>query len=215
LEGLEEYIKRHIDREPSALTELDRTANIRLLNPRMIAGHLQGRLLKMLVRMLRPKRIVEIGTFTGYSTLCLAEGLAGDGEIHTVEADDEMEDFIRQQFDKSPLKNKIHLHIGNALDIIPSLDGQFDMAFIDGDKREYCAYYDTVFDKVVSGGIILADNTLWGGKVLQTPHSADRHTQEIIRFNEMLAADTRTEKVILPVRDGLTVVYKLPPPDNG
>jgi predicted O-methyltransferase YrrM len=210
MERIEEYIEQHIDREPQQLTELYRTANIRLLNPRMIAGHLQGRLLKMLVRMFRPQRILEIGTFTGYATLCMAEGLPDGGEIHTVEINDEMEDFIIEQFDKSQLKDRIHLHIGNALEIIPQL-GQFDMVFIDGDKREYCATYNAVFDKVKYGGIILADNTLWGGKVLEKPHPADRHSQEIMRFNDMIAADTRTEKIILPVRDGLTVIYKIPP----
>jgi predicted O-methyltransferase YrrM len=213
LEGLEGYIEQHIDREPPQLRELYRTANIRLLNPRMIAGHLQGRLLKMIVRMFRPQRILEVGTFTGYATLCMAEGLPCGGEIHTVEINDEMEDFILEQFDKSPLKSRIHLHIGNALELIPKL-GCFDMVFIDGDKCEYCATYNAVFDRVRYGGIILADNTLWGGKVMEKPHVSDLHSQEIMRFNDMIAADTRTEKIILPVRDGLTVIYKTPPDDT-
>lgn len=206
---LEDYISEHIDREPEPLARLARTANIRLLNPRMIAGHLQGRILKMLVAMIHPRRILEIGTFTGYATLCMAEALPDDGEIHTVETDDEMEDFIREQFDASPLSNRIRLHIGDAQSIIPAITGQFDLIYIDGDKREYCAYYDIAFPKLCTGGFIFADNTLWGGKVLTEPHPSDRHTIEIKRFNYLIAADPRVERVILPVRDGLTIVRKI------
>ncbi|MDR0611926.1 MAG: O-methyltransferase [Dysgonamonadaceae bacterium] len=204
----DEYITNHIDGEPPLLAALNRKAHVDLLRPRMIAGHLQGRILKMLVRMYRPQRILEIGTYTGYATLCLAEGLPEDGEIHTIEIDDEMEDFIRNQFNRSDLKNRIHLHIGNALDLIPLLEGMFDMVFIDADKRAYCEYYEAVFDKVKKGGIILADNTLWSGKVLEEPHPGDKQTLGIIRFNEMIAGDRRVEKVILPLRDGLTIIYK-------
>lgn len=207
---LGEYIINHIDEEPLLLAALNRKAHTDLLRPRMIAGHLQGRILKMLVRMYRPQRILEIGTYTGYATLCLAEGLPEGGEIHTIEIDDEMEDFILNQFNRSNLKNKIHLHIGDALKLIPQLEGTFDMAFIDADKRDYCEYYKTVFDKVRKGGIILADNTLWNGKVLEEPHPNDKQTLGIIRFNEMIAKDQNVEKVILPLRDGLTIVYKLP-----
>jgi predicted O-methyltransferase YrrM len=206
--NIEEYIINHIDEEPLLLAALNRKAHIDLLRPRMIAGHLQGRILKMLVRMYRPQRILEIGTYTGYATLCLAEGLPENGEIHTIEIDDEMEDFIRNQFDRSDLKNKIHLHLGDALDMIPQLEGAFDMVFIDADKRVYCEYYEAVFGKVKKGGIILADNTLWSGKVLEEPHPNDKQTLGIIRFNEMIAEDNRIEKVILPLRDGLTVIYK-------
>jgi predicted O-methyltransferase YrrM len=205
---LSDYILNCIDEEPPLLAALNRKAHIDLLRPRMIAGHLQGRILKMLARMQQPQRILEIGTYTGYATLCLAEGLPEGGEIHTIEIDDEMEDFIRTQFDQTDLKNKIHLHIGNALDLIPRLEGLFDMVFIDADKRDYCEYYETVFDKVKKGGIILADNTLWNGKVLEEPHPNDKQTSGIIRFNEMIAKDRRIEKVILPLRDGLTVIYK-------
>ncbi|MDR2621153.1 MAG: O-methyltransferase [Dysgonamonadaceae bacterium] len=204
----EDYIINHIDGEPPLLAALNRKAHIDLLRPRMIAGHLQGRILKMLVRMHRPQRILEIGTYTGYATLCLAEGLPEDGEIHTIEIDDEMEEFIRNQFDQSDLKHKIHLHIGNALELIPKLEGTFDWVFIDADKRDYCEYYQTVYNKVNKGGIILADNTLWSGKVLEEPHPNDKQTLGIIRFNEMIAKDQRVEKVILPLRDGLTIVYK-------
>ena len=206
--NLDDYILNCIDAEPPLLTALDRKAHIDLLRPRMIAGHLQGRILKMLVRMQQPQRILEIGTYTGYATLCLAEGLSEGGEIHTIEIDDEMEDFIRNQLNQSALSDKIHLHIGDALEVIPQLEGQFDLVFIDADKRDYCEYYDLVFDKVKKGGIILADNTLWNGKVLEEPHPNDKQTIGIMRFNEMIVKDERIEKVILPLRDGLTIIYK-------
>ena len=206
--SLDDYILNHIDVEPPLLTALYRKAHIDLLRPRMIAGHLQGRILKMLVRMMYPQRILEIGTYTGYATLCLAEGLSEGGEIHTIEIDDEMEDFIRDQLEQSDLKEKIHLHIGDALEIIPKLEGHFDLVFIDADKRDYCDYYNLVFDKTREGGIILADNTLWNGKVLEEPHTNDQQTYGIMRFNEMIAKDKRIEKVILPLRDGLTIIYK-------
>ena len=205
----ETYILNHIDEEDRHLAELYRRANIQLVRPRMLAGHLQGRFLKMLVRMFRPQRILEIGTYTGYATLCLAEGLPEEGEIHTVEIDDEMEDFIREQFDRSPLNNKINLHIGDVIEIIPRLEGMFDMVYIDGDKREYCDYYNLVFDRISSGGVILADNTLWSGKVWENPDPNDKQTLGIIRFNEMIKLDKRIEKIILPLRDGLTMIYKL------
>jgi predicted O-methyltransferase YrrM len=206
--NLNDYILTHIDEEPLPLVSLNRKAHTDLLRPRMIAGHLQGRILKMLVRIQQPQRILEIGTYTGYATLCLAEGLPEGGEIHTIEIDDEMEDFIRNQFEQSDLKNKIHLHIGDALELIPRLGGQFDLVFIDADKRNYCEYYESVFDKVKKGGIILADNTLWSGKILEQPHPNDKQTIGILRFNEMIAKDARIEKVILPLRDGLTIIYK-------
>ena len=205
----ESYILNHIDEEDRHLAKLYRKANIQLVCPRMLAGHLQGRILKMLVRMHRPQRILEIGTYTGYATLCLAEGLPEGGEIHTVEINDEMEDFISEQFEQSKLKNKISLHIGDVMEIIPCLEGMFDMVYIDGDKREYCDYYDLIFDKVRSGGIILADNTLWSGKVWQKPNPNDKQALGIISFNEMIKQDKRIEKIILPLLDGLTVIYKL------
>jgi predicted O-methyltransferase YrrM len=206
---LDDYILNHIDEEGEQLSALNRQAHVVLLRPRMIAGHLQGRILKMLVRMQQPERILEIGTYTGYATLCLAEGLPENGEIHTIEIDDEMEDFIREQFSQSPLKHKIHLHIGDARRVIPCLEGSFDMVFIDADKRLYSEYYDLIFDRVRPGGIILADNTLWNGKVLEPPPASDKQTQGIRIFNEKIKQDRRIEKVILPLRDGLTVIYKL------
>ena len=205
----EAYILSHIDEENEQLAELYRKAHVQLLRPRMLAGHLQGRILKMLVRMHRSQRILEIGTYTGYATLCLAEGLPEGGEIHTVEIDDEMEDFIREQFEQSHLKSKIRLYIGDIREIISEMEGWFDMVYIDGDKRDYCEYYDCIFDKVRPGGIILADNTLWDKKVWETPHPGDKQTLGIIRFNEKMKQDKRIEKIILPLRDGLTVIYKL------
>jgi predicted O-methyltransferase YrrM len=206
---IDDYILDHIDEEGAQLAKLYRDAYVRLLRPRMLSGHLQGRILKMLVRMQQPQRILEIGTYTGYATLCLAEALPLNGEIHTIEKDDEMEDFIREQFGQSEWKDKIRLHIGDALEIIPQLEGNFDLVFIDADKRLYCEYYDLVFDKVKPGGIILADNTLWSGKVLEAPHSGDKQTAGILNFNEKIKQDARIEKVILPLRDGLTIIYKL------
>ena len=175
----------------------------------MVSGHLQGRILKMLVRLHRPQRILEIGTYTGYATLCLAEALPKNGEIHTIEKDDEMESFIREQFDASDLKDKIRLHIGDALEVIPQLEGCFDMVYIDADKRLYCEYYDLIFDQIPSGGLIVADNTLWNEKVLETPPPSDKQTLGILNFNEKIKHDRRIEKVILPLRDGLTIAFKL------
>ncbi len=205
---LEQYILHHIDSEGQLLSQLNRDTHVNLLRPRMLSGHLQGRILKMICRMIAPVRILELGTFTGYSALCMAEALPDNGELHTIEIDDELETFIRKYFDRSPYRDRIHLHIGDAREVVPQLDGSFDMVFIDANKRFYCDYYDLVFDKVRPGGFILADNTLWDGKILQPPLPSDAQTIGIMRFNEKVAADTRVEKVILPLRDGLTLIYK-------
>ena len=162
----------------------------------------------MLFRSLNPKRVLEIGTYTGYATLCFAEALAADAEIHTIEINDEMEDFILKYIDQSPFKDKIKLHIGDATEIIPALDLSFDLVFMDADKRLYCQYYDLIFDQIPSGGIILADNTLWDGKVLNKPHHTDLQTIGILDFNHKIKLDDRVEKVILPLRDGLTMIRK-------
>lgn len=207
-DALDEYILSHSDEEGTLLSALSRDANVNLLRPRMLSGHLQGRILKMFCRMLRPQRILEIGTYTGYATLCLAEGLSDDGLIHTLEINDEMEDFIQKYLSRSPDKEKIKLHFGDAMEIIPGLDETFDLVFIDADKRLYAEYYDLVFPKVRTGGLILADNTLWDGKVLEEPHSSDKQTVGILAFNEKIKQDTRIEKVILPLRDGLTMIWK-------
>ena len=205
---LEQYILHHIDSEGQLLAQLNRDTHVNLLRPRMLSGHLQGRILKMICRMISPVRILELGTFTGYSALCMAEALPDNGELHTIEIDDELETFILKYFDRSPYRNRIHLHIGDAREVVPRLDGTFDMVFIDANKRLYCDYYDLVFDKVRPGGFILADNTLWDGKILQSPPPSDAQSIGIMRFNEKVAADTRVEKVILPLRDGLTLIYK-------
>jgi predicted O-methyltransferase YrrM len=174
----------------------------------MLSGHLQGRMLKMFCRMLRPEKILEVGTFTGYATLCMAEALPDTGIIHTIEIDDELEDFILRYFNQSEYREKIKLHIGDALTVIPQLNETFDLVFIDADKRLYSEYYDLVFDKVRPGGMIIADNTLWDGKVLETPHPSDKQTIGIQQFNDKIAQDKRVEKVIIPLRDGLTLIWK-------
>lgn len=208
-EELEDYILSHIDKEGESLHKLDRETHLFHLRPRMCSGHLQGRLLKMIVRMIRPKNILELGTFTGYSALSMAEGMDGDGELHTVEIDDELEDFIREHLEKSPYADRIHLHIGDALEIVPQLGLTFDLVFIDADKRRYDDYYNMVFDHVAHGGFILADNTLWDGKVVDYGKKLDAQTAGILRFNDLVAADPRVEKVILPLCDGLTIIRKI------
>ena len=208
-ELLEDYILAHIDDEPDLLREMRREAHVKLLHPTMISGHLQGRLLKMLVQMIRPARVLEIGTYTGYSALSIAEGLEGDAELHTIEIDDEMEDMIRHNLRRSPSGNRITLYIGDALEIIPRFgDDYFDMVFIDANKREYWSLYEAALPKIRKEGFLLADNTLWHGKILVEPESNDWQTKGIIEFNDKLAGDDRVEKVILPLRDGLTLIRK-------
>ncbi len=205
---MEDYILCHIDEEGELLARLNRDAHVNLLRPRMLSGHLQGRILKMFCRMLRPERILEIGTYTGYATLCMAEALSETGIIHTIEIDDELEGFILKYFNQSEYNDRIKLHIGDAMSIIPELKDTFDLVFIDADKRLYSEYYDLVFDKIRPGGMIIADNTLWDGKVLETPHPSDRQTIGIQHFNDKIAKDTRIEKIIIPLRDGLTLIIK-------
>lgn len=205
---VDEYILAHSDDEGVLLSALNRDANVNLLRPRMLSGHLQGRILKMFCRMLRPRRVLEIGTYTGYATLCMAEGLEDDALIHTLEINDEMEDFIMKYLPQSPHKEKIKLHFGDALEIIPTLDETFDLVFIDADKRLYSEYFDKVLPIVRPGGLILADNTLWDGKVLEKPLASDKQTAGILHFNDKIKEDPRIEKVILPLRDGLTMIWK-------
>ncbi len=207
-EELEEYILSHIDKEPAALSKLNRDTHLYHLYPRMCSGHLQGRMLKMFTRMIQPKRILELGTFTGYSALCLAEGMPEDAELHTIEIDDESEDFIRRQFDASPYSSRLHLHIGDAMEIVPRLEGDFDLVFIDANKRNYVDYYHLILPRVRKGGFIIADNTLWDGKVTDN-NAHDAQTKGILAFNRLVADDTTVEKVILPLRDGLTLIHKL------
>ena len=207
-EGIERYILSHIDEEGDLLAALNRDANVNLLRPRMLSGHLQGRILKMFCRMLRPRRVLEIGTYTAYATLCMAEGMEEGALIHTIEINDEMEDFIQKYLSRSPHRDKVRLHLGDAMEIIPRLEETFDMVFIDADKRLYSDYYDLVFPKVRQGGIILADNTLWDGKVVEEVHASDKQTKGIMSFNDKIKRDDRVEKVILPLRDGLTLIWK-------
>lgn len=207
---LEEYILNHIDPEDELLASLDRETHLYHLRPRMVSGHLQGRILKMFCRMIRPHRVLELGTFTGYSALCLAEGLNDGDEVHTLEIDDEIEDFTRSHLDRSPYGKRIKFLIGDALDIIPTLTDVYDLVFIDANKRDYLKYYELVLPKVRPGGFILADNTLWDGKVVTDPHSRDAQTVGIEQFNDFIAGDNRVEKAILPLRDGLTILWKKP-----
>lgn len=194
--------------EDELLRELERETYLRAVNPRMISGHIQGKLLEMLVRMLRPRRILEIGTFTGYSALCMAAGLDEGGIIDTCETDDELEEMIRSFFDRSPHGDKIRLHIGSALDIAPTLGERYDLVFMDGDKREYAAYYDMLMNGglVGSGSYILADNILWYGKVVEPVAKGDKQTQSIVDFNRMIREDERVENVIIPIRDGINLI---------
>jgi len=205
---LERYIVNHIDEEDDILRELDRETHLKILGSRMISGHLQGAVLTMLSKMIRPESILEIGTFTGYSAICLAKGLQPGGKLVTLEIDDELESIARKYIEMAGLQDQIIQKIGPALEIIPGLTGPFDLVFIDAHKPEYSAYYEAVFDKVNSGGYILADNTLWSGKVLEKPAADDWQTQGIIAFNSLIKNDKRVEKVILPIRDGMTVIRK-------
>jgi caffeoyl-CoA O-methyltransferase len=205
---LDEYILSHSEAEPPYLAQVNRATHVKLINPRMCSGHLQGRVLSMLCNMIQPECILELGTFTGYSALCMAEALPENGVLHTIECDDELEDFILQNFAGSEHGRKIKLHIGEALKVIESISEIFDLVFIDADKREYLAYYEAVLPKVKQGGFILADNTLWDGKVLKPVDANDKQTIEIMRFNDFVAADSRVEKVMLPLRDGLTIIRK-------
>lgn len=205
---LDDYILQHSDAEPAYLARINRATHVRMLNPRMLSGHLQGRVLALFCHMIQPKRILELGTYTGYSALCMAEALPHDGLLHTIECDDELEDFIRENLATVTHGAKVKLHIGNALDLIQSIDEQFDLVFIDADKREYSAYFEAILPKIRQGGFILADNTLWDGKVLKTPDSNDWQTIELQRFNKKIADDTRVEKVLFPLRDGLTIIRK-------
>lgn len=207
---LEQYLLSHIDAEGDYLYRLWRATNVHLLRGRMASGHLQGRLLKMLVRMVRPKNILEVGTFSGYSAICMAEGLDEGGMVYTYEINDELEDFTRPWIEGSDVADRIRFIIGDAVKEAPRLGIEFDMAFIDGDKRTYTEAYEMALKVLRPGGFLLADNTLWDGHVLDMPRPADRQTIGIETFNDFIAHDTRVEKVILPIRDGLTIAMKKP-----
>lgn len=204
---LTEYLDRHCEPEDELLKHINRETHLKVLMPRMLSGHYKGRVLSMLSKMIRPKRILEIGTFTGYATLCLAEGLSEKGILHTIDINPELEDMVRDHFSRSNFNQQITYHPGNALDIILELDEVFDLVFIDADKKNNMNYFDLIIDKVLSGGLIIIDNVLWNGKVLDTA-DADKDTRGIIDFNRVLSSDQRIEKLILPVRDGLFLALK-------
>jgi caffeoyl-CoA O-methyltransferase len=207
-ELLEKYISSHIESEPELLKQLNRDSHVKLLNGRMVSGHFQGRLMVLLCRMIHPKKVLELGTFTGYSALCFAEGTDEDAEIHTIEHNDELEDIARSWFSRSEFGSKITLHIGDALELIPTMDDLFDLIFIDADKKQYIEYFEAAFLKVRTGGFIFVDNTLWSGKVLKDIASNDAQSLAVSKFNDYIANDSRIEKIILPIRDGLTIIYK-------
>lgn len=207
---IEKYILDHSDPEGDYLYRLYRATNIHLLHGRMASGHLQGRVLKMLVRMIRPKNILEIGTFSGYSAICLAEGLEEGGMVYTFEINDEQEDFTRPWIEQSAVADKIRFIIGDAMTEAPKLGVEFDMAFVDGDKRTYMESYEMVLSLLRPGGFILADNTLWDGHVVDHAYDKDKQTHGIEAFNDFVAHDPGVERVMLPLRDGLTLIYKKP-----
>ena len=210
---LDEYISAHSTPENEVLEAITRDTHVHILNPHMLSGHVQGRVLSMLSHMIRPKRILELGTFTGYSALCLAEGLAEDGRLITIEHNDELEETIRRNLSRSPLCDKIELMIGDAKEILSTFNFQlstlFDLVFVDADKREYCAYLDLVYPLVPVGGFILADNTLWDGHIIDPAYDKDKQTLGLRAFNDQLKEDDRFEQVILPLRDGLTLIRKV------
>ncbi len=206
--SLDDYILSHIDPEGEYLHALWRDTQLKLSYGQMASGHLQGRLLKMLVEMIRPRRVIELGTFSGYSALSMAEGLPEGAELHTIEVYDENEDFLRRWIDGSPWADRIHLHIGDALDIIPTLGDRWDLAFVDADKREYVKYYEMLLPRMNPGGFILADNTLWYGRITEEARASDLQTRGLQEFNDLVANDPRVEKVILPLRDGLSIIRK-------
>jgi caffeoyl-CoA O-methyltransferase len=206
---LDQYILDHISPEDDYLNELDRETHQKVLHSRMLSGHLQGQILSMISCMIRPKNILEIGTFTGYSALCLAKGMAEGGQLHTIEIDDELETLAQKYFLKSGMSDRIVQHIGDARQIISAIGQSFDLVFIDADKREYCDYYHLVFDHIPVGGFLLADNVLWDGKVVDPEAVVEEQTRGILEFNDLVNNDPRVRNVILPVRDGIMLVQKV------
>nr|WP_315124822.1 O-methyltransferase [uncultured Capnocytophaga sp.] len=204
-EDLENYATEHSENEPILLQELSRRTHLKVLQPRMLSGHLQGRLLSLLSKLICPKSILEIGTYTGYATLCLAEGLHPKGILHTIDIKEELTDLQREFFDRSGYGSQIVQHLGKAADIIPSLNTTFDLVFIDADKQNYAHYFDLVIKKMNRGGIILSDNVLWSGKVVEEVKHNDKHTQALMAYNQKIKDDPRVETVLLPIRDGITL----------
>jgi len=204
-QDLEDYIEQHSEKEPELLAALNKETYQKILLPRMLSGHFQGRVLSMLAKLIRPLNILEIGTYTGYSALCLCEGMQENGTLHTIDIKEELIDFQRKHFDKSPWGKQIVQHLGEAVDIIPKLEVKFDLVFIDADKENYINYFNIILPKMNKGGIILSDNVLWSGKVLEPIHPNDISTKILVEYNALLKNDLRVETVLLPIRDGLTV----------
>ena len=204
-ENLSEYVENHSQPEPELLQRLNRETNQKILQPRMLSGHLQGRVLSLISKLVRPKYILEIGTYTGYSALCLAEGMQENGEIHTIDINEELKKLQRSYFDESGFGEQIFQHTGNALEIIPKIDKKFDLAFIDADKANYCNYFERIVPKMNPNGLILTDNVLWSGKVVEPLKPNDADTKNILKFNKMANSDSRVESVLLPIRDGVMV----------
>jgi len=200
-----EYVEKHIQEEPELLQELNRETWQKVLVPRMLSGHFQGRVLSMISKLIQPKKILEIGTYTGYSALCLAEGMKKDGQLHTIDHNEELVQFQRSYFDRSEYGDTIHQHLGDALTIIPELDHIFDLVFIDADKENYSNYLDLVLPKLKSGSVILSDNVLWSGKVVEPTDEDDLDTKALIAYNSLLNSHPKLETVLLPIRDGLTI----------
>lgn len=208
-EELDQYVVKHTSPETELLAKLNRDTYVNVLIPRMLSGHLQGRVLSMMSHMIRPKTVLEIGTYTGYSALCFAEGLAEGGKIITIDINAELEDRVRQYIDWAGLNDCIDFRIGNAMEIVPTIEDTFDLVFIDADKHNYCNYFDLVIDQVRPGGFIIADNVLWSGKVIEPVGANDKDTPALIEFNKKVLNDTRVENVLFPVRDGLMVIRKI------
>ena len=204
-EDLENYANTHSQEEPALLRALNRETHLRVLQPRMLSGHLQGRFLSLLSKLIRPKYILEIGTFTGYATLCLAEGLVPEGLLHTIEVNEELEEIQNKYFAQSPYREQIVQHFAPALEVIPTLETGIDIAFIDADKKNYLNYLEAVLPKMSRGGVILSDNVLWSGKVVEPLKGSDKHTQILMEYNQRLATDPRLETVLLPIRDGISI----------
>ena len=204
-EELENYAAQHTEDEPLLLQELNKRTHLNVLQPRMISGHFQGRFLSLLSKMVQPRTILEIGTYTGYATLCLAEGLHPEGVLHTIDIKEELTDLQREFFDRSGYGSQIVQHLGKAADIIPALNTTFDLVFIDADKQNYAHYFDLVIEKMNRGGLILSDNVLWSGKVVEEVKHNDKHTQALMAYNQKIKNDPRVETVLLPIRDGITL----------
>jgi predicted O-methyltransferase YrrM len=202
---LQQYLVSHSEDEPELLKQLNKETWQKILTPRMLSGHYQGRILAMLSKLMKPKSILEIGSYTGYSALCLAEGLNENGLLHTIDHNEELVDFQKKYFNRSPYKNRIRQYLGDALDIIPTIKASFDLVFIDADKSNYSNYFNLVIDKMNKGGVILSDNVLWSGKVVETPDPKDEDTKALISYNKLLKNDSRIETIMLPIRDGITI----------